>query len=160
MKVTFYRNTSEPNAIQKAKITITTLNNVNMVDELNIIKPMVRVETNIISDAIGVALDMNEINYCYIHDIGRYYFITLINSMRTNVTEINLFIDVLNTYKEQIYACSGLINAAETGTNHNRYLTDPNYRIVTPTTLLHHEFTGGTTLTPKLIVVTQAGAVA
>lgn len=46
--------------------------------------------------------DVENYNYCYIPILNRYFFIKNISIYRNNLIELDLYIDVLMTYKEKI----------------------------------------------------------
>lgn len=93
MEITFYKNMSESNRIGK------TLNSPLVVEgnfrgEVNVIDPSITVSTN--------KLNLDEYNYCYIPTLGRYYFIVAEYIPRTSAITLELHIDVLETYKDDI----------------------------------------------------------
>ena len=52
-------------------------------------------------------------NYAYIPEFKRYYFITNIESVRNNVWRVSFHVDVLFTYREQIKRNSAIIERNE-----------------------------------------------
>ena len=54
-------------------------------------------------------------NYAQIPEFGRYYFITSIQILPNKIYELFLECDVLETYKEDILASTGLVTRAEEG---------------------------------------------
>lgn len=56
-------------------------------------------------------------NYCYIEDLNKYYFVKNINRIDNNYLMIDLKLDVLQTYKDIILNCSGLVVSRENANN-------------------------------------------
>lgn len=60
-------------------------------------------------------------NYCYIPDLGRYYFVDRVSFEGNNAYELALRVDVLKTYEKQILAATGRTNEAD---NPNPYISN------------------------------------
>lgn len=106
MELTLYQNISEQNKLDK------TLNNplkltgtVRGVDNVNIISPIISIS--------NIDEQITNYNYAYIKEFNRYYFINNIRSLRNDLWLLELDIDVLTTYKDQIRAQKGLISRNE-----------------------------------------------
>lgn len=106
MELTLYQNISEQNKLDK------TLNNplkltgtVRGVDNVNIISPIISIS--------NIDEQITTYNYAYIKEFNRYYFINNIRSLRNDLWLLELDIDVLTTYKDQIRAQKGLISRNE-----------------------------------------------
>lgn len=89
----FYKNSAEPNRVDKTSYlqSLFTLEG-TLRESCNIINPSILIEREEFINA----------NYCYIPNFNRYYFIDKITSVRNNLWRIDLSVDVLMTYKEQI----------------------------------------------------------
>lgn len=85
-------------------------------ENTSILDPVIILQT---SDSI------HSLNYMYISDFGRYYFIKDIKSLNNNRWEISAHIDVLETYKQQILANSAVIKRQQN--TYNLYLDDPEF---------------------------------
>lgn len=48
-------------------------------------------------------------NYCYIPDLGRYYFVERVSFEGNNAYELSLRIDALKTYESEILAATGRV---------------------------------------------------
>lgn len=92
MKITLYSNTSEPNRMNK---TLTTIGSVD---------GTLRTQSSVINPVIRIATDLNfsNVNYMYIDEFHRYYFINDIVSVRTGIWEISAHVDVLSTYANEL----------------------------------------------------------
>lgn len=56
-------------------------------------------------------------NYCFIHELNKYYFVDSVEIEGTNVFKISLSLDVLKTYETEILNSSALIVSRENGAN-------------------------------------------
>lgn len=102
--VNLYRNSASPDRVDKSEYlqSVTTLNGV------------LRDETSITDLTVTIQYDsIPNFNYAYIPSFSRYYYITDIRSIRYNLWEIDLNVDVLMTYKEGLYKCVGFIDRNE-----------------------------------------------
>lgn len=93
-----------------------------------------RESTSIINPDILFEGDISSIanaNYMSIPEFGnRSYFIDNIESVRNNLYRIKAHVDVLETYKDQIKNCRGVVG--RNANDYNRYLVDS--KIASPNT--------------------------
>ena len=101
MTLELYSNSSEYAALDKELELQITLSGI-LREESSIIDPSILVED--LDDYI------TDINYAYIPEFGRYYFITNIESVRNHLWRLSLHVDVLHTYADGIRANSGIID--------------------------------------------------
>lgn len=52
-------------------------------------------------------------NYCYIPDLGRYYFVERVSFEGNNAYELSLRVDVLKTYETEILAATGRVSESD-----------------------------------------------
>lgn len=104
MTLKLYSNSSEYAALDKELELQLTLSGI-LREESSIIDPSILVED--LDDYI------TDINYAYIPEFGRYYFITNIESVRNHLWRLSLHVDVLHTYADGIRANSGIIERNE-----------------------------------------------
>lgn len=104
MTLTLYSNASEYAALDKELTQILSLTG-TLREESSIIDPVILVE--------GLGEHVTEINYAYIPEFGRYYFITNIESVRANLWRLSFHVDVLHTYADSIRENSGIIERNE-----------------------------------------------
>ena len=125
MTLTLYSNTSEYAALDKEIQQLILLSGI-LREESSIIDPVILIED--IDDFIS------EMNYAYIEDFNRYYFITNIESVRQGLWRVSFHVDVLGTYKDAIRANSGIIerneNLYDLQLNDGLFRTRQNPRIV------------------------------
>ena len=55
----------------------------------------------------------SEYNYCYIQDLGRYYFIESVEKMNGTIYKIKLTVDVLKSFSTQIENIQAIITKSE-----------------------------------------------
>ena len=55
----------------------------------------------------------SEYNYCYIQDLGRYYFIESVEKMNGSIYKIKLTVDVLKSFSTQIENIQAIITKSE-----------------------------------------------
>lgn len=103
MNIQFFTNLSEKNAVNK---------NITQLFDFN---GTLREESSVIDPVITVTglTNLPSINYAYIPEFGRYYFITNIKCVRNNYFQVSMHVDVLMTYKSQILANSAIIERNE-----------------------------------------------
>ena len=112
MKITLYFNTSEPNRMNK---TLTTIGSVdgNLRTQSSVIDPVIRIASE---------LNFSNVNYMYIDEFHRYYFINDIVSVRTGIWEIYGHVDVLSTYSKIVSSLPCVIGRNEY--EYNLFLDD------------------------------------
>lgn len=106
--ITLYRNSAEPNRVDKSDY-LTTVQTISGVlrEETSILAPIIKLELSSRPNA----------NYCYIPQFGRYYYITDIVSIRNNLWELTLSVDVLMSHKEAILSSKGFVERNEFASN-------------------------------------------
>lgn len=133
MKLILYNNFSESNKLDKTIVKIIELDG-NLREASSLINPSILIELNPnnISDVIvddnhdyvtfnGIRITWNNFiynyvlsaNYVYIPEFNRYYFINDIISIRTNMWRLNMHVDVLMSYKNQIKQMNAFVNRNE-----------------------------------------------
>ena len=104
MNLVLYRNISETNAVNKSLTELVTLTG-TLRNESSIIDPVI-----LVSD---IDVYISSMNYAYIPEFNRYYFIQNIESVRKNLWRLSMHVDVLYTYREQIKANHAIIERNE-----------------------------------------------
>lgn len=111
MRIIFYTNNSDSNKLNKNINLVTELNcNVNR-DNLDILSPILFLSYFDIKKL--------NINYCYIEELNRYYFINSYTIEKNNLIKLQLETDVLMTFKNDILLSSGIVK--ETKNNQNNF---------------------------------------
>lgn len=138
MTINLYKTLSEVNKVTKIltdEISLTgTLRDVS-----SVMNPRIRIEEDNIADY----------NYAYIPEFGRYYFITNIDSIRNNIWEVAMRVDVLMTYADEIKANTAVI--ARNSNLWNLYYQDEQFKILNYETIQTKAF--GASLNPSSQIV-------
>lgn len=95
--------TSPSNKIGKSITTLATWDG-RLRDDCSLTDPIILVQS---SDLVS------NINYCTVSTFGRSYFVREIVNLRNNLCELHCHVDVLESYKSQILANSGIIRRQE-----------------------------------------------
>ena len=104
MTITLYTNNSENNALNKYLTELTTLTG-DLREETSVLDP----------DVLLTHIDeyIESVNYAYIEEFNRYYFVTGIESVRNNLWRLTCHVDVLYTYREQIRSNRAIVERNE-----------------------------------------------
>ena len=90
MNVILYNNKSDKRQLVKN------------ITEIKTISATAKGDINIISPTLIIQNFSTDFNYCYISDFDRYYFVKSITLLTGQRIQIDLSVDVLMTYKEEI----------------------------------------------------------
>lgn len=116
MKLTLYRCNAEKNKVNKSQYLTMPYT----------IEGTLRAESSVIDPVIMIKKDnptVSMYNYVYISNFKRYYFITNITSIRTDLWEISMHVDVLYTWASYIRTNQAVIDKSQNN-NFNNYLDD------------------------------------
>lgn len=122
MTIRFYTNTAEKNRVNKSDYLTQKSEMIGTLREsTSIINPVITIHS------VNGATPLSGINYMYIVDLDRYYFIVDISTVNNDIWVINAKIDVLHTYKRQIYEQKAIIKRQEN--LWNLYLNDGSFKV-------------------------------
>lgn len=117
MLINLIRNNSENNAINKSLTSISTENCV--------VKGSISMYTpSVILTYDG---DMYDINYAYIEEYNRYYYVTDIVPTTGNRYELRLKCDVLESFRDDILNLRCIIDKQQNVDLSNKYINDGSY---------------------------------
>ena len=114
MTIKFYENLSDKNHVDKVITQVGTDITGTLRDDCSIINPVLQLEN-------FTGLDLTKVNYAYIVEFGRYYYINNI-TLRNKLYEISMHVDVLMSYKDEIRTNKAVVSRQEN--NYNLYLQD------------------------------------
>lgn len=104
MTVIFYKYNDIKNKINKTLSGGLTVNDVIMHNDFDITSFELLIKNS----------DFNsEYNYCYIQDLGRYYFIDSVERMNGTIYKIRVSVDVLKSFSSQIENINAVITKSE-----------------------------------------------
>ena len=104
MTVIFYKYNDIKNKINKTLSGGLTINDVIMHNDYDITSFELLIKNS----------DFNsEYNYCYIQDLGRYYFIESVEKMNGTIYKIRVSVDVLKSFSTQIENINAIITKSE-----------------------------------------------
>lgn len=115
--IVMMNNQEELNKISKSPSTVMTLTG-TLRDETDIVDPVIIIE---------YAGTLTNCNYMYISEFNRYYFITKIESVRTNLWRVYAHCDVLKTYAQAILGTPAVVARSET--RYNLMLNDSFFKV-------------------------------
>ena len=115
--ITFMNNQEELNKITKRPSSVMTLTG------------HLREETDIVNPVINIEYDgtLTNVNYMWIPEFHRYYFITKIESVRTGLWRVYAHCDVLKTYAEGILGTPCVV--ARNEKQYNLMLNDSYFKV-------------------------------
>lgn len=111
----FYTNTSNSNVVEKNLLDIYELQG-TLRDGASLLDPVFLIEAN------APGFHANNVNYIYVEEFGRYYYITNIVSVNYTLWELHCHVDVLMSYKDTIKEQTAIV-ARQEG-KYNMYLDD------------------------------------
>ena len=104
MTVIFYKYDDIKNKINKTLSGGLTVNDVVIQNDFDITAFELLIKNS----------DFNsEYNYCYIQDLGRYYYIESVEKMNGTIYKIRLTVDVLKSFSTQIENIQAIITKSE-----------------------------------------------
>lgn len=118
MNIVLYNNSSDRRTITKTLETIETINGAEPFGECSVHNPVMRLRP-----FDNWAL----VNYAYIADYKRYYFVTEVKIVSGNVLEISCTCDPLMSFRQQILRSVAMCVANENTST--KYIRDKNYPV-------------------------------
>lgn len=138
MTIKLYKTPSEVNKVTKVLNDELSLTG-ELRESSSVITPIIKIEDD----------DLTDYNYAYIPEFGRYYFITNITSVRNDLWEVAMRVDVLMTYATEIKENTAVI--ARNSNLWNLYYQDEQFKILNYETIQTKTF--GYPLTPNSEIV-------
>lgn len=100
--INFYSYNGHPNTVNKQLGTFTAIEG-DLRQTFDILRPTVTLRKQ----------PRPTFNYCYIPDLGRYYFVDRVSFEGNNAYELSLRVDVLKTYESEILAATGRVSESD-----------------------------------------------
>lgn len=146
MTIKLYNNLSDPNTVIKNITLVSTLTGSLRNETETLIHPHILIESS----------SFPSVNYAYIPEFGRYYFINAITAIRNNLWEITLSVDVLMSFN--LASVTGILIESES-VNINRYLQSRGFVKTCKTKTDIINFPSGLLDTGEYILITAGGTV-
>lgn len=144
--ISLFKTASENNRVVKVLTDEKQLSG-ELRNQTSVLNPTIRIES---------ADNISTYNYAYISEFGRYYYITDIVSVRTNLWVVSLRCDVLMSYKDEIQSMNVILNnTQETGLSN--YLPSPNWVNLVKTKTDIKVFPSGLSEQGEFILITAGG---
>ena len=144
MQATFYYNKSDKRYLNKSIESKYSDIDIQMLEPSSVVRPSIKVSSGLIGQ---------NVNYVYINELERYYYIKDW-IMENGFIRIDLDVDVLMSFKDEIKKRNVIVNRQET--KYNLYLEDSKYKVQNRTATLTKEFPSGFN-TAKYIVMGVVG---
>lgn len=125
MNVTFYNTKSDPRKLNKTLSQLGSLT-YTVKDESSAINPVLKFNYDNFKSAVGGASNFATVNFMYIEEFKRYYWITDVKVLTGGQVEVHGHVDVLMSYKSQINNVKALVNRSSV--YGNKYLVDDRIR--------------------------------
>lgn len=149
MDIVLYVNNSERQAINKTLTNGLTLTG-SLRNESSVINPTILIETS----------NPSSYNYAYIPEFGRYYFITDMVSVRTNLWRMSLSVDVLMSFKTQILNLDVIVSDVSLGEpEFSTYMEGEQWKSTVKTKTDVINFPNGLLNSGEYILITSGGVV-
>lgn len=147
MNIELYVTGSERQALRKTLQNQLSLTG-SLRGESSVIRPSFLIET----------ANPSNYNYCFIPDFNRYYFITDITSVRTNIWRIDCSIDVLMSYQAEILNLDVIVSDLSLGEpNASTYMQGDVWQSTVKTKTDIINFPSGLLETGEYILITSGG---
>lgn len=123
MQITFYRYTGEKNRVNKDPyLTEIATHEGYFKNSASMENPVILMQGSLSS---YIMENNNFVNYAYIYSMGRFYFVTDIVSVRNDLTEVHLHVDVLRSFKDSLLANYAIVQRSES--NYSLYIDDSQF---------------------------------
>lgn len=144
--INLYKTSSENNRVVKKLGSAASFNG-ELKAQTSVVTPNILIQ----------ATNLSGFNYAYIQEFGRYYYITDITSVRTNLWQVSMRCDVLMSYSAQIKALRPIIEREEVGQSSG--LIDSDMPININKKVQKYYFPRGFTKDIQYVLTTSGGAV-
>lgn len=145
MQIVLMINNSEKNKINKSISAVTTLEG-SIKEPSSIIDPIITLQIN----------NPVNFNYVYIPTFNRYYFVTNVTVVHSNIMKVSMHVDVLSSFKNQILTTPVLLSDSQV-TQADKYLPGPVWRTKVKELTDIKVFPSGLSESGQFILITAGG---
>lgn len=125
MRIRFYNNRSANNVINKTIQQVLSIEG-TLKENCSIYEPIVTIELPVVSV-------ITSINYARIDNFYRYYYVRNITTLKNNLVQLELSLDVLYTYSDQILGLPAIIDKQESVQQANKLYDDNSLKVTCET---------------------------
>lgn len=133
MNIDFYQNKSDDRVVSKSLDSVSTLSSCEIKEDCSILNPVFLVSGSVSSFA--------DVNYCYVPDFLRYYYITDIKTAGNGMTEISCRVDVLMSFSAAFLERDAIV--ARNQNEFNLMLDDSEFRLYANPHIITNAFNSG-----------------
>lgn len=130
MLVVFGNTLNDSNNLVKHFTTIKEVN-VNLKKDTSIINPVFEISYTELPN-------LKNVNYCYVFDFGRYYYVDNIEMGVGGIMNVNCSVDVLMSFSDSIKNIEGTVKRSENLIN--GYIIDDNYKSLSYSNIVTKKF--------------------
>lgn len=130
MTIVFGNTREDNNNLQKTFTRIKEVN-ANMKNDTSITNPIFELSFLELSN-------LKNVNYCYVSDLGRYYFVNDISMNVGGIMEVQCSVDVLMSFANQIKEIKGTVKRAQN--LNNGYIVDDEYHALSYSNIVTKKF--------------------
>ena len=145
MDVILDTNTSEKNCMGKTLIHRSRFAG-SLREQSSIINPVIRIEAN----------SLPNLNYAFIPEFRRYYFVQNVTNLSRYIWELSLAVDVIESFKDSIKENYAIISATES-TALNRYIEGEQWKTYVKNNTDIITFPNGLLENGEYILITAGG---
>lgn len=131
MQINLYTNYDTENTLHKSLPSPATVTGA-LKDGSSVAHPSITFEVN--SDVVP------QVNYVYIPEFGRYYFVDDIRNLYNNIWQLSLRVDVLMSFKDDILQAE--VVARRSSSSYDKYLPDEFVKNKTDVDITFRKFIG------------------
>lgn len=132
MTIKLYTNTSPADFVTKNITQVGSDVSGYLREGTTILNPDIMIEANTIP---------SDVNYMYVSEFGRYYFVGDIEVVRNGLYKLPGRVDALSSWATQLKACKGIVHRAESV--YNTYLDDGSFKAYANPHVITQEFPNG-----------------
>lgn len=145
MDINLYHNNSENNVINKSLTGVTSAVAV-------LKKPTSEITPSVILHTFE---NMNYCNYAYIQEFGRFYYIDDIVPLTGSEVQLNMRVDVLESFKSSILSLNAIVEKQQS--SGNKYFNDGSFNVLSTEFLQSYNFPSGFDDNGEFILITCGG---
>lgn len=143
MQIRIGYTTDERNKVTKNVTYTHTYNGAILKQDTSLVNPVI---------ILGTEDDLASINYMYIPNFKRYYFVNDITAVTGGRFAINCSCDVLMSFKSDILNCQAIIDKQQSSSLSSKYIDDNSYVTECRTVVQAKEFPSGFSKTSNIII--------